>query len=150
MKNTPVISNRKAYHDYHIYEKFECGIELVGSEVKSLRQAQATLRDSFARIENKEVFLYNTHINPYDKTGSFKADPVRIRKLLLRKGQISKLAGEVTQRGFTLIPLRIYFNERGMAKVELAIAQGKKAYDKREAIKKRESDLEIKRVLRRK
>lgn len=150
MKSTPVISNRKAYHDYHILEKLECGIGLVGSEVKSLREARASLSESFARIENKEAFLYNAHIDTFDKTGSFKEDTRRIRKLLLHRRQIDKLLSQVTQKGLALIPLRIYFNSRGVAKIELALVKGKKSYDKRETLKKRESDLEIKRAMRRK
>jgi len=149
MSSAPVISNRKAYHDFHIFEKMECGIELVGAEVKSLREGKASLTDSFARVDGGEIFLHNTHISQYEKTGSFKTEPRRIRKLLLRKRQISKLAGEVSQKGLTLVPLKIYFNQRGLAKVELAVARGKRAYDKRETLKKRESELEIKRAMRR-
>lgn len=147
MSKVPVISNRKAYHDFHIFEKIECGIELKGQEVKSLREAKASLADSFARIDNGELFLYNTHIAQYEKTGAFKVEPLRARKLLLHRNQIDKLAGAVSQKGFTLIPLRIYFNARGIAKTEIALAKGKNIYDKREAIKKREVDLEIKKAM---
>lgn len=150
MSSVPVISNRKAYHDYHISEKIDCGIELKGQEVKSLREGKVSLADSFARIDNGELFLYNTHIAQYEKTGAFKVEPLRVRKLLLHRNQIDKLAGAVSQKGFTLIPLRIYFNERGIAKLELALAKGKREYDKRESIKKREVELEIKKAMSRK
>lgn len=150
MDNAAAISNRKAYHDYHIFEKIECGIELLGQEVKSLREGKASLAESFAHIDNGEVFLYNTHIAQYEKTGAFKTESLRVRKLLLHKNEINKLAGAVSQKGFTLIPLRIYFNSRGIAKVELGVAKGKNVYDKRETIKKREVNLEIKRAMRRK
>lgn len=150
MSSVPVISNRKAYHDYHIFEKIDCGIELKGQEVKSLREGKVSLADSFARIDNNELFLYNTHIAQYEKTGAFKVEPLRVRKLLLHRNQIDKLAGAVSQKGFTLIPLRIYFNERGIVKLELALAKGKREYDKRESIKKREVELEIKKAMSRK
>lgn len=150
MSSVPVISNRKVYHDYHIFEKIDCGIELKGQEVKSLREGKLSLADSFARIDNNELFLYNTHIAQYEKTGAFKVEPLRVRKLLLHRNQIDKLAGSVSQKGFTLIPLRIYFNERGIAKLELALAKGKREYDKRESIKKREVELEIKKAMSRK
>jgi len=147
---TPVISNRRAYHDYHIFEKFECGIALSGSEVKSLREARAALGDSFARIDNGEIFLHNVHIDTFDKTGSFKEDTRRVRKLLLHKKEIGKLFNQVTQKALLLIPLRMYFNNRGIVKVELGLSKGKKLYDKRETIKRRDSELEMKRAMRRK
>lgn len=150
MSNVSVISNRKAYHDYHIFEKIDCGIELKGQEVKSLREGKVSLAESFARIDNGELFLYNTHIAQYEKTGAFKVEPLRVRKLLLHRNQIDKFSGQVSQKGWTLIPLRIYFNERGIAKLELALAKGKREYDKRESIKKREVELEIKKAMSRK
>lgn len=150
MSDTAVISNRKAYYDFHISEKVECGIELKGQEVKSLREGKGALADSFARIDNGEMFLYNAHIAQYEKTGSFKVEPLRPRKLLLHRNQINKLAGQVSQKGFTLIPLRVYFNARGFVKVELGLAKGKNVYDKRATIKKREVDLEIRKAVRRK
>ena len=147
-KTTSVISNRKAYHNYHIHEKIECGIALVGSEVKALRDGKAALADSFARIEKGEIFIYNLHITSFEKTGSFMVEPLRVRKLLLHKRQISRLLTKTGKKGFTLVPLSAYFNNRGIVKVELAVASGKNLYDKRETIKKRESDLEIKRAMR--
>ncbi len=147
-KTTPSISNRKARHNYHIHDKIECGIALVGSEVKALREGKAALADSFARIEEGEIFLYNLHITSYEKTGSFMVEPLRVRKLLLHKRQINKLLEKTSKKGFTLVPLSVYFNNRGIVKVEIALASGKNLYDKRETIKKRESDLDIKRAMR--
>jgi len=144
----PIATNKKALRDYKILETMECGIELKGSEVKSLRQSKMNLEDSFARIEHNEVILYNTHISPYAEASYLNVEPRRPRKLLLRRNQINKLAGHVTQKGFTLVPLKAYFSERGFAKIELAIARGKKLYDRREDMKRREIDLEIRRALK--
>lgn len=143
-----VATNKKAYRDYAILEKIECGIELKGSEVKSLRLCKVTLNDSFARLEKGEVILYNTHISPYTQASYLNVEPTRPRKLLLKKSQIRKLASQISQRGFTLVPLQIYFNVRGFAKVEIALCKGKKIYDKREDIKRRESDLEMRRIIK--
>ncbi|MDI6758385.1 MAG: SsrA-binding protein SmpB [Candidatus Omnitrophota bacterium] len=140
-----IATNRKAYRDYTILESIECGIELEGSEVKSLRQGKINLNDSFARLEDNQVILHNTHISPYAEASYLNAEPVRLRKLLLRKNQIRKLSGQVNQRGFTLVPLKVYFNERGFAKLELALCKGKKLYDRREDIKRRETDLAMRR-----
>jgi len=145
-----IATNRKVLRDYSILESFECGVELKGSEVKSLRDSKASLTDSFARIEKGEVFLWNSHISPYDQASIFNVEPKRIRKLLLHKRQINRLLGQVSQRGLTLIPLKLYFNEGGRVKVELALAKGKKFFDRREDIKRREADLEIRRALRKK
>ncbi len=144
-----IATNREARHNYHILESVEAGIELKGAEVKSLREHRANLNDSFARIEEDEIYLYNMHISPYPQAGRFNPDPKRRRKLLLHKTEIKRLLGQLTQKGLTLIPLKIYF-KRGMAKVELALAKGKKLYDKREAIRRRESEMELRRALRRK
>lgn len=143
-----VITNRKARHDYHIIETMEAGIALQGSEVKSLRAGKANLRDSFARVENGEVVLYNAHISHYDKASHFNHEPRRPRKLLLHKREINRLAGSVKEKGYTLVPLKIYFNSRGLAKVELALAKGKRLYDKREAIARRDAQREMARVLK--
>lgn len=142
-------TNRRAHRDYTILETIECGIELKGSEVKSLRLGKINLNDSFARVENNEVILYNTHISPYAQASYLNVEPTRLRRLLLHRNQIRKLTGQVAQKGFTLIPLQAYFNERGFAKIELALCKGKKFYDKREDIKRREIDLEMRRVLKR-
>lgn len=133
-----VALNRKAQHDYFIEEHYEAGIQLAGTEVKSLRQGNVSLVDGYAAVERGEVFLYNVHINPYDKGGVFNKDPKRPRKLLLKKDEIKRIYGKTQQRGFTMIPLKLYFNARGLAKVELGLAKGKKLYDKREEIKRRE------------
>jgi SsrA-binding protein len=143
-----VATNRKALRDYIVLESIECGIELKGSEVKSLREDKISLNDSFARIENNEVILYNTHISPYAQASYLNVEPTRLRRLLLHKNQIRKLIGQVAQKGFTLIPLKVYFNERGFAKLELALCKGKRLYDKREDIKRRELDLEMRRVMK--
>jgi SsrA-binding protein len=131
-------TNRKARRDYEILETLECGIELKGSEVKSLRAKRVNLDDSF----------YNAHISPYEQASYLNVEPTRPRKLLLHKGQIVKLAGKIVQRGFTLVPLKVYFGGRGFAKIELALAKGKKLYDRRRDIKRRELNLEMRRVMK--
>lgn len=131
-------SNRKAYHDYHIEESIEAGIELKGTEIKSLRDGKANLKDGYAILKDGEAFLVGCHISPYSHGNIYNHEPLRTRKLLLHKEEIRKLTGKVTQRGFTLIPLRMYLS-KGRAKVEIALAKGKKLFDKREAI--REKDL---------
>jgi len=132
-----ISTNKKAYRDFFIIESYECGIELKGAEVKSIRSGHVNFKDAFARMEREEVFLYNLHINPYEQASYMNQEPDRTRKLLLHKKQIKKLFGAVSQKGLALIPTKIYFNQRGFVKVELAVARGKKLYDKREAIKKR-------------
>ena len=146
--NGPIATNRKAHRDYTILETLECGVELKGSEVKSLRLGKMNLEDSFARIENNEVILYNTHISPYLEASYLNVEPKRPRRLLLRKNQIRKLFGQVAQRGFTLVPLKAYFSDRGFAKIELALCRGKKLYDRREDMKRREVELEMRRALK--
>jgi len=143
-----ILTNRKAYRDYEVLESLECGIELKGSEVKSLRAGKINLNDSFARIEGAEVFLHNAHISPYAEASYLNVEPDRTRRLLLHKGQIKKIDGKLTQKGLTLIPLKVYFNDRGFVKLELALCKGKKLYDKRESIKRKETDLEMRRVLK--
>lgn len=143
-----IATNPKAYRDYHIIDSFECGIELKGSEVKSIRSSKINLKDSFARIESGQIFLYNAHVSPYAEASYLNVDPIRTRRLLLHKKQIEKLTGAVAQKGFALVPTKVYFNERGFLKVELALCKGKKLYDKREDIKRRETDLEMRRALK--
>lgn len=143
-----IITNRKAYRDYEVLESVESGIELKGSEVKSLRAGKINLDDSFARSEKEEIFLYNAHISHYTEASYLNVDPDRPRKLLLHKGQIQRIVGKLTQKGLTLIPLKVYFNDRGFVKVELALCKGKKLYDKRESIKRRETDREMRRVVK--
>ena len=144
-----VVTNRKARRDYNILKVWEVGIELKGSEVKSIREVRVNLNDSFARVEKGEVLLYNMHISPYAQASYFNVEPLRVRRLLVQKSQIRKIAAEVFQRGLTLIPLRLYFNARGFVKIELALAKGKRMYDRRRDIKRKEADLEIKRGMRR-
>ena len=145
---TPRIVNRRARHDYHVLETVEAGLELSGCEVKSLRQGQASLAESFARIEDGEVFLYGMYVAPYQE-GSYNNPPSRRpRKLLLHRREITRLAGNVKGAGCTLGPLRLYF-KRGYAKVSLALVRGKRQYDKREAIKKREAEREMRRAVKR-
>ena len=147
MSNT-IASNRKARRDYEILEAIECGIELKGSEVKSLRDGRLNLDDSFAHIDRNEVVLYNAHISPYEQASYLNVEANRPRKLLLHRNQIDKLAGRILQKGNTLVPLKAYFNTRGFVKIELALCKGKKLYDKRQDIKRRESDLEMRRMLK--
>lgn len=143
-----VATNRKAYHDYFIEEKFEAGIVLRGTEVKSLREGRVNLQDSYASVKEGEVFLHNCHISPYSHGNVMNHDPTRVRKLLLHKKEIHKLMGRTQQKGLTLIPLRIYFSERGHAKIELGLAKGKKLYDRRETIKAREAGREVERAIK--
>ena len=151
MSNNTIATNSKAFRDYHILETIECGIQLRGSEVKSLREKRASLNESFARMESGEITLYNCHITSYEKKDGFdKLEPTRPRKLLLHKREIAKLSTKVNQRGFSLIPTKMYFNRRGLAKVELALAKGKKLYDKRRDIKERELKRQLGRTIRRK
>jgi SsrA-binding protein len=142
-----VATNRKAYHDYHVLETYEAGIALLGTEVKSLREGKANLKDSYAIVKNSEVFLLNCHISPYSHGNILNHDPLRTRKLLLHRKEINKLHGHITQKGLTLIPLKIYFKD-GKAKVEIGLAKGKRQYEKREAIKEKESRREIERHLK--
>lgn len=142
------VRNRKAHRDYEVLKTWEAGIELKGSEVKSIRAGKVNLNDSFARLENNRVLLYNMHISSYAQASYLNVDPIRIRHLLLHKNQINKIAGEVLQRGLTLVPLRLYFNQRGFVKIEIALCRGKKFYDRRETIKRREAERQLRRVLR--
>ncbi len=146
-KNTSVATNRKAYHDYFIEETIEAGMALQGTEVKSLRLGLANLTDSYAIVKNNEIFLLNANISPYPYGNIMNHEPLRTRKLLLHREEIRKLVGKITQKGFTLIPLKIYFS-RGKAKVLIGLAKGKKAYDKRETIKEKESKREVERAVK--
>jgi len=144
----PVATNRKAFHDYFIEERYEAGIMLQGTEVKSLREGRVNLQDSYASVRGSEVFLHQCHISPYSHGNIMNLDPTRVRKLLLHKTEIHKLLGKTQQKGLTLIPLRIYFSKRGYAKVELGLAKGKKLYDRRETIKSREAGREVQRAIK--
>ena len=143
--NRLVCQNKKAYHDYEIMEKMEAGIVLLGTEVKSLREGRANLKDSYAKITRGEVFLYGLHISPYSHASYDNHDPERVRKLLLHNTEIKRLVGKTQERGFSLIPLKIYFSH-GRAKVELGLARGKKLYDKRESLKRKEETREMDRL----
>ncbi len=132
-----IANNKKAYHDYFIEEQYEAGIELFGTEVKSLRMGKCSIKESFIRIENGEVFVYNMHISPYEKGNIFNREPLRVKKLLLHRSEIRKITGKIAQKGYTLIPLQIYF-KGSLAKVEIALARGKKLYDKRQDIAKKD------------
>ena len=136
-----IAENRKAFHDFHLLETFEAGIALLGTEVKAIREGRVNLRDSFARVEGGEVFLYNVNISPYSHRGYAAHEPLRRRKLLLHREEIRKLIGKTVERGMTLVPVRLYF-KGGRVKVAVSLAKGKKEYDKRETIKRREVDRE--------
>lgn len=142
-----VATNRKAFHDYHIEERFEAGIALQGTEVKAMREGRVNLRDSFARVDHNEVMLHHCHISPYSHGNIENHDPLRTRKLLLHKKEIGKLWGNISQKGFTLIPLKIYF-KGGKAKVEIGLAKGKREYEKRDSIKAKEAKREIERHMK--
>jgi SsrA-binding protein len=146
--NRIVCQNKKAFHNYEILETFEAGLILLGTEVKSLRQGRANLKDSYAKIRRNEIYLHGFHISPYTHASYDNHEPERVRKLLLHKYEIHRLFGKIQEKGFALIPLKIYFN-KGKAKVELALARGKKLYDKRESLKRKEEARELDRVRKR-
>lgn len=132
-----IANNKKARHDYFIEETFEAGIALHGTEVKSLRMGKCSIKEAFVRIEKGEVFVYNMHISPYEKGNIFNKDPLRIRKLLLHKHEINKLSGQIAQQGYTIVPLNVYFSN-SLVKIEIGLAKGKKLYDKRQDIAKKD------------
>lgn len=132
-----IANNKKAYHDFFIDETYEAGIALHGTEVKSMRMGKCSIKESFIRIENGEVFVYGMHVSPYEKGNIFNKDPLRVKKLLMHKYEINKLAGKIKEKGYTLVPLQVYFKE-GKVKVEIGLARGKKLYDKREDIAKKD------------
>jgi SsrA-binding protein len=144
-----IATNKKAYHNFNLLDKFECGIELIGPEVKSLRNSEASFTDSFARIDKGKVLLYNLYINPYQQASYNNQEADRTRQLLLHKREIERLTGIMTNKSLTLVPTKLYFNNRGYVKVELAVAEGKKMYDKREDIKKAAIKREISRAIKR-
>jgi SsrA-binding protein len=143
-----ICTNRKAFHEFHIEDKFETGLVLTGTEVKSLREGKANLKDSYAKIKDGELFLVNAHISPYSCGNIYNHEPKRERKLLMHKRELSKLFGKVKERGFTLVPLSMYFNNRNMVKLELALAKGKTLYDKRESIKRKDEKRVAEREMR--
>lgn len=139
-----IANNKKAYHDYFIEETFEAGIALHGTEVKSLRMGKCSVKESFARIEKGEVYVYNMHISPYEKGNIFNKDPLRTRKLLLHKSEIRKMTGAIAQKGYTIVPLKVYL-KGSLVKVEIGLARGKKLYDKRQDIAKKDQRREAER-----
>lgn len=139
-----IANNKKAYHDYFIEETYEAGIALHGTEVKSLRMGKCSIKESFVRIENEEVYIYGMHISPYEKGNIFNQDPLRVKKLLLHKSEIRKMKGKIAEKGYTLVPLKVYFN-RSLVKVEIGLAKGKKLYDKRQDIAKKDQRREAER-----
>ncbi|GMA49960.1 SsrA-binding protein [Alicyclobacillus contaminans] len=139
--------NRKAYHDYFIEDTIEAGIVLVGTEIKSIRRGSANLRDAYAQVEDGEVWLHNMHVSPYEQGNRFNHQPLRSRKLLLHKAEIARLVGASREKGYTLVPTKLYL-KNGFCKVELGLAKGKKLHDKREAMRKRDAQREIERALR--
>lgn len=142
-----IANNKKAYHDYFIDETYEAGIALHGTEVKSMRMGKCSIKESFIRIENGEVFVYGMHVSPYEKGNIFNKDPLRTKKLLLHKYEINKLTGKIKEKGYTLVPLQVYFKE-GRVKVEIGLARGKKLYDKRQDIAKKDQRREAEKELK--
>ena len=139
-----IANNKKAFHDYFIEDTYEAGIALAGTEVKSLRMGKCSVKESFVRVENGEVYIYGMHISPYEKGNIFNKDPLRVRKLLLHKSEINKLAGQIKMKGYTLMPLKVYF-KGSLVKVEIGLARGKKLYDKRKDIAKKDAKREAER-----
>ena len=139
-----VANNKKAYHDFFIEEKYEAGLVLHGTEVKSLRMGKCSIKEAFIRIENGEVYIYGMHISPYEKGNIFNKDPLRVRKLLLHRQEIRKLIGNSSEKGYTIVPLQVYFKD-GRAKIEIGLAKGKKLYDKRQDIAKKDAKREVER-----
>ncbi|WP_326908841.1 SsrA-binding protein SmpB [Sedimentibacter sp. MB31-C6] len=142
--NRIAAKNKKAYHDYFIEEKLEVGLVLVGTEVKSIRQGKVNLKDSYVNIKNGEAFVHNMHISPYEKGNIYNVDPLRVRKLLLNKRELRKLIGLTTLKGYSLIPLSLYF-KNGLVKMELSVAKGKKNYDKRQVLAKKDAERRMQR-----
>ncbi len=142
-----VANNKKAYHDYFIEEKYEAGIVLHGTEVKSMRMGKCSIKEAFVRVENGEVFVYGMRVSPYEKGNIFNKDPLRVRKLLLHKQEINRMAGKIAEKGYTLVPLQVYFKD-GKAKVEIGLAKGKKLYDKRHDIAKKDQRREAEKELK--
>ena len=142
-----IANNKKAYHDFFIDETYECGIALHGTEVKSMRMGKCSIKEAFVRIEDGEVFVYGMHVSPYEKGNIFNKDPLRVKKLLLHKYEINKLLGKIKEKGYTLVPLQVYFKD-GKVKVEIGLARGKKLYDKRESAARRDAKREMDRAIK--
>lgn len=142
-----VAQNKKAFHDYHIEERYEAGVVLTGTEIKSIRTGKVNMRDSFAQVRRGEVFLHNMHISPYEQGNRYNHEPLRTRKLLMNRQEINKLIGMIKEKGYTLVPIKIYL-KNGLAKVQIALAKGKKEYDKRESIKQRDAKREMAKAIK--
>ncbi|MCB9772682.1 MAG: SsrA-binding protein SmpB [Candidatus Omnitrophica bacterium] len=142
-----IATNRKAHHNYHLSQNWECGIALTGGEVKSIRNGEVNFADSFAAVDKEEIILYNLHINPYLQASYLNQEPARKRKLLLHRKEIERITAAINEKGLVLIPTKIYFNKKGFVKVEIALGKGKKLYDKREDIKKRDIDRDLRRAV---
>lgn len=138
-----VATNKTAYHNYEILESFEAGISLVGSEVKAIREGRISLKESYAEVRDSDIVLVKCHISPYEAANIFNHDPLRVRRLLLHKREIRRLTGKIRERGLTLVPTKVLFNDRGKVKIELGLARGKRKYEKRDVLKKRDTDREI-------
>ncbi|TRZ88848.1 SsrA-binding protein SmpB [bacterium] len=138
-----VATNKTAYHNYEILESFEAGISLVGSEVKAIREGRISLKESYAEVRDGDIVLVKCHISPYEAANIFNHDPLRVRRLLLHKREIRRLTGKIRERGLTLVPTKVLFNDRGKVKIELGLARGKREYEKRDVLKKRDTDREI-------
>src|SRR5438552_12475386 len=147
LAQSSIAENRKAFHDYHILETFEAGVALLGTEVKAIREGRVNLRDSFARVEDGEAYLYNVNISPYSHRGYADHEPLRRRKLLLKRAEIRKLIGKTVEKGMTLVPVRMYF-KKGRVKVAVSLAKGKKEYDKRETVKRRDAERETRAAIK--
>ena len=147
MNKKVIAQNRKAFHEYHIFDKFDAGIVLTGTEIKSIRKSAVNLKDSFAKIEDGEVYLYACHISPYEQGNRYNVKPDRVRKLLLNKKEILKMLGKIKKEGYAIIPIQLYIKD-GWAKVEIALAKGKKLYDKREDIAKKSQNRDIQRAMK--
>lgn len=142
-----IANNKKAYHDYFIEEKYEAGVVLHGTEVKSMRMGKCSIKEAFIRIENGEIFAYGMHVSPYEKGNIFNREPLRVKKLLMHRSEINKLTGKIAEKGYTLVPLQVYFKD-GRAKVEIGLAKGKKLYDKRQDIAKKDQRREAEKELK--
>lgn len=148
MERKSITVNRKAFHDFHIFEKYTAGIVLFGTEIKSVRKGAVNLKDSFAKIEDGEIWLYSCHISPYEQGNRYNKEPERKRKLLLNRKEILKMLGKIKKEGYTIIPLEMFISKNGYAKLEIALAKGKKLYDKREDIAKKNQNRDIQRAIK--
>lgn len=148
MAKNSITVNRKAFHDFHIFEKYTAGIVLFGTEIKSIRKGSVNLKDSFAKIEENEIWLYSCHISPYEQGNRYNKEPERKRKLLLNKKEILKMSGKIKKEGYTIIPLELFIAENGFAKLEIGLAKGKKLYDKREDLTKKSQNRDIQRAMK--